>query len=130
MTPDERLTEVFDRGFTDGEGSLSQADRDLYLIQNFILEYEMSGLGGYFASILPDLDRIHATVEAMSARRMTSLAALLSEAAALFDGYTDPDPPTTWNDVLRRYDPADLLDELYDRINALDNYGLAESSIT
>ena len=44
-------------------------------------------------------------------------------------GYTDPDPPSTWNEVLRRYDPAERLNELGERIRTLDNYGLSKASI-
>jgi hypothetical protein len=56
------------------------------------------------------------------------LAALLNEAAQLFAGYSDPDPPTTWRDVLRRYDPTDRLTDVQHRIGALDNYGLGGAS--
>jgi hypothetical protein len=130
MTPDERLTEVFDRGFNHGEDVLSRADHELFLIQEFILDYEMSALGGYFSNRLPDLDRIVSMVQAMKVCGLPSLAELLGEAVAIFNGYSDPDPPTTWSEVLQRYDPTNRLDELHDRIRALDNYGLADSSIT
>jgi hypothetical protein len=153
VTADERLTEVFDRGLREGVEALSPADRELFRIQDFILEYEMNGLSGYFYNRLPDLGEISAAVDAMRTHELRELAALLSEAARLFAGYADPDPPTTWGEavtadsdesdsgyadpdppttwceVLRRYDPTDRLSDLESRIGALDNYGLGESSI-
>ena len=100
------------------------ADRELFRIQDFIIDYEMGGLSGYFYNRLPDLTGIRAAVAAMRRHGMSELAALLDEAAGLFAGYTDPDPPSTWAEVCRRYDPAGRLDELGRRIGALDGYGL------
>ena len=111
MDPEERLAEVFDRGSRDGMDSLSAADRELYLIQDFLFEYEMGGLTTYFYNRLPDTDVILATIRAMSARRLTALVEILSEAADLFLGYVDPNPPTTWEEVLHRYDPTGRLQE-------------------
>ena len=67
MAPEERLADVFDRGLRDGVESLSAADRELYLIQDFLVEYEMGGLTTYFYNRLPDTDVIFASVRAMSA---------------------------------------------------------------
>ena len=124
MAAHDRLAEVFDRGLRDGVDALSTADRELFRIQDFIIEYEMGGLSGYFYNRLPDLDGIRAAVAAMRQHGLAELAALLGEAAALFAGYADPDPPTTWGEVRRRYDPVGRLVELDSRIGALDNYGL------
>jgi hypothetical protein len=120
----DQLAEVFDRALRDGVDALSPADRELFRIQDFVIEYEMGGLSAYFYNRLPDLDGIHSAVAAMRRHGLAELAALLGEAAGLFAGYTDPDPPTTWAEVCRRYDPAGRLDELHSRIGALDNYGL------
>ncbi len=60
----------------------------------------------------------------MQRHALPELAALLDEAVSLFAGYTDPNPPATWNEVCRQYDPAGRLNELDRRIGALDNYGL------
>ena len=128
MTFSERLAEVFDRGLSKGEEALSPSDRELFRIQDFIIEYEMGGLTTYFYNRLPDLDRIHAAVNAMRMHGLSELSVLFREAANLFHGYTDPDPPTTWGEVCQLYDPSGRLEELDVRIGALDNYGLSEVS--
>jgi hypothetical protein len=120
----DRLKEAFDRGQRDGIEALSPDDRGLFRIQDFIIGYEEGGLPGYFYNRLPDLDIIVETVSAMRRNGLTDLAALMSEAAGLFAGYTDPDPPTTWSKVCRHYDPAGRLDVLDKQIGSLDNYGL------
>ena len=129
MTADDRLTEVLDRGLRVGVDALSPLDRELFSIQDFIIDFEMDGLSGYFYNRLPDLGVILAAVAAMRRHGLPELAALLDEAAGLFAGYADPDPPTTWSEVLRRYDPAERLNELAKRIRTLDNYGLSKASI-
>jgi hypothetical protein len=101
----------------------------LFRIQDFIIEYEMGGLSAYLYNRLPDLEGIRAAVAAMRRNGLPELASLLDEAAGLFAGYIDPIPPSTWDDVLRRYDPAGRLHELQRRIAALDNYGLDGTSI-
>lgn len=127
MTTDDQLAEVFDRGLADGVDTLSFADRELFRIQDFIIEFEMNGLSGYFYNRLPDLCEIAATVEAMR-KHSPALAGLLYDAAQLFNEYTDPDPPTTWSNVLKRHDPTDRLCDVHDRIAALDSYGLSGQS--
>jgi hypothetical protein len=129
MTPSQRLADVFDRGLRDGVESLSAEERDLYLIQDFIIEQEMNGLSGYFYNRLPDLGHISSTVDAMRRHGLAALATYLNEALQLFQGYADPSPARKWSDVLRQYDPDKRLDTLADRISALDDYGLADSDI-
>jgi hypothetical protein len=129
MTPDERLTEIFDRGLREGVDFLTPTERDLYLIQDFIIEYEMNGLSGYFYNRLPDLLAITSAAQAMQRYGLTELSQILSEAAELFRGYADPEPPTTWRCVLQLYDPGDRLSQLSDRVVALRDYGLADSTI-
>jgi hypothetical protein len=124
VTIHDHLAEAFDRGLRDGVDALAPADRELFRIQDFIIEYELGGLSAYIYNRLPDLDGIHSAVVAMRRRGLLELAALLGEAAGLFAGYTDPEPPTTWGEVCRRYDPGGRLDELHSRIGGLDNYGL------
>lgn len=129
MIAHDQLAEVFDRGLRDGVDALCLAERELYRIQDFIIEYEIGGLSGYFYNRLPDLAGIHAAAAAMRRHGLTELAALLDEAASLFAGYTDRDPPTTWGEVRRGYDPTGRLDELDRRIGTLDNYGLGTAWI-
>jgi hypothetical protein len=129
MTVNLRLLEVFDRGLRDGVDTLTPADRELFRIQDFIIDFEMGGLSGYFYNRLPDLDGILAAVASMRRYGLPELATLVGEAAGLFAGYADPDPPSTWDEVRRRYDPVGRLDELDRLIGALDNYGLDSASI-
>ena len=129
MSPDDRLTEVFDRGIRNGVESLAPEERELYLIQDFIIEREQNGLSGYFYNRLPDVTQIQATIDAMRRHGLSALADLLGSALDLFREYEDPNPPTTWGEVLRRYDPSDHLDTINNQIRALNGYGLAESTI-
>ena len=129
MTADERLTEVFDRGLRDGVDSLSSIDRELFCIQDFIIEYEMNGMSGYFYNWLPDVGGILAAVAAMRKHGLPELASILGKAAELFVGYVDPDPPTTWEVVLRQYDPTNRLTDLEQVIRKIRGYGIAEMSI-
>lgn len=129
MTPDERLAEVFDRAVRNGMSSLSPVERELYLIEDFILEYEMNSLSGYFYNRLPDLQKIDATVASMRRHGLSRLATLVAEATELFRAYKEPDPPTTWNEVLRRFDPAGHLQRIDDAIRELGNYGLTDADI-
>ena len=124
MVLHDRLAEVFDRGLQEGVDALSPADRELFRIQDFIIEYEMGSLSGYFYNRLPDITGIQAAVMAMRQHGLSELAALLDDAAGLFVDYSDPDPPTTWDKVCEQYDPTGRLDELDKRIGALDNFGL------
>jgi len=129
MTSTERLTEVFDRGLRVGEQALNPTDLALFRIQDFIIEFEMGGLSGYLYNRLPDLLRIRHMVTAMRQFNLTELADLLDGAAELFAGYADPDPPCTWVEVCRRYDPSDKIARLEKRIAALKDFGLSGSTI-
>ncbi len=126
----ERLSAVFDQGLSKGIDSLSPNDREWYRIQEFIIEYEMGGLTSYFYNRLPDLDSIGETVAAMRKHGVAQLALLLGEAAELFRAYVEPNSATSWNDLLRQYDPTNRLDQLHEAIGALNDYGLNEAAIS
>jgi hypothetical protein len=128
MASDDRFAYAFERGHRDGFETLSPVDRDLYCIQDFILEFEMSGLSGFFYNRLPELDDIRATVAAMRKHGIFELASLLNEAADLFAEYTDPEVTTTWCEILRRFDPTNRLAALEQRIMALNDYGIGRAS--
>jgi len=98
-------------------------------VRQAILDFEMNGLSGYLYNLLPDIGRIRATADAMRRHDLTALARILGDALRLFESYVIPDPPTTWNAVLRRYDPEKRLDTLSDEIRFLDNYGIADCGI-
>jgi hypothetical protein len=129
LTPNERLTDVFERAMQIGVDRLSPVEQDLYLIQYFILELEMNGLSGLFYNRLPNLAQLLATVVAMRRQGLNDLADQLADALELFRDYVERDPPSTWNEVLHRYDPADRLKLIENRIMDLNDYGLSASHI-
>lgn len=129
MSPVQKLSDVFERALSEGLESFTKEERDLYLIQDFIIEQEMNGLHGYFYNRLPNPEQISSTVAAMRRFGLTDLATLLEEAFQLFKGYTQSDTALTWSEILRHYDPASRLDALGKKINALEDYGLANSRI-
>ena len=128
MTAKERFADLEARWLRDGFTSFSPTDHELFRILDFKHQYTDGGLSGYFYNRLPDLDDIQAVVALMRRYGLSELAALLGEAAALFSGYSDPDPPTTWEQTCQNYDPSGRLDELDGRIRELDNYGLGGTS--
>lgn len=129
MLPSDRLSEVFHRAISDGLESLSQEERALYLIQEFILENEMNGLSGYFYNRLSNPMHIASTVTAMRQYGLPDLAALVAEAFQKFEGYAVLDSTKIWSDILRQYDPENRLEALAKKIAALDDYGLKNSYI-
>jgi Domain of unknown function (DUF4375) len=129
MSPSQKLSEVFDRALNEGLESLSEKERELYLIQDFIIELEMNGMSGYFYNRLPNPEQISSTVAAMRRFGLRDLAALLDEAFQLFERYPQPDSATRWSEIVKQYDPANRLEAIGKRINALGDYGLANSCI-
>lgn len=130
MTPDDRLTEVFDRALRNGIDHLSPIDREHYRIQDFILELEMNSLSGYFYNRVSDLDAIHATVQAMHRHGLADLAGLLNEALHLFRNYVDPGEPFTWSQIMAQHDRSNRLRSIAEQIMVLKNYGLGDSNIS
>jgi hypothetical protein len=122
MLPSRRLSEVFDRGLRRGLESLAEEERELYRIQDFIIEQEMNGLSGYFYNRLPNREQISLPVKAMQRYGLPDLAALLNEALQLFEGCALPDAASKWSDILRRYDTESRLNVLGKKINALGDY--------
>jgi cell wall assembly regulator SMI1 len=52
------------------------------------------------------------------------LAVILAKGVALFKGYKDPDSPSTWGEILKKYDPKNQLDGLDTQIAELENFGI------
>ncbi len=124
MDLDDRREDVFNRGCDDDGASLRADDRPYYLAQKFILDYEMGSLTGYLYNTLPDLAAGRAQAEALAEIGLVDMSRILSAALELFADYKDPDPPSTWEDVLRQYDPGDRIAELDRDIRQLANYGI------
>jgi|LakMenEpi03Aug12_release.lakeMendotaPanAssembly.Ray.scaffolds.fasta_scaffold1047942_1 hypothetical protein len=130
MLPHERLSKVYDHALAVGIESLTNEERDLYLIQDFIIELEMGGLSGYFYNRLPLKNQIKAAVSAMRKYGLNELADLLSEAHQLFEDYSETDAAKTWTEILQRHDPRSRLAVIEKKIDAIQNYGVDGSSIT
>lgn len=129
MLPHEKLSEVYDRALSAGLDSLSVEERELYLIQDFIIELEVGGLSGYFYNRLPLKNHIQATISAMQTYETDELAELLNEAYQLFDTYSEADAASTWAEVLRRNDPGNRLAVIEESIEAIEDYGIEGSRI-
>jgi hypothetical protein len=129
MLPHKRLSEVYDRAMIAGLESLSVEERELYLVQDFIVELEVGGLSGYFYNRLPLRNHIHAAISAMRTFGIDELGELLNEAYQLFEAYSEADAASTWAEVLRRIDPGNRLAVIEKRIEAIDDYGIEGSRI-
>jgi hypothetical protein len=127
MKPTEdQLTAAYAKGITEGAENLVGADREYYLIQDFILEFENGLLSGFLYNRIPDFGEIRATVASMHTHGLIELSSILAEAVDLFSGYQEPDPPSTWRAVLQQYDPGGKLRDLENQIMKLQNYGLSQ----
>ena len=123
---DDQLTAAFEEATAGGPDHLSVENRDLYLIEDFILEWEDGGLAEVLYDCLPDFGLLKSTVDAMKRHGLTELAAILAQAVEIFGDYREMNPPSPWRAVLERYDPTGKLAELDARIRSLPNYGLAQ----
>lgn len=126
MDARDELTEAFDRGFREGLDSLNLRERELYLIQEFIIAYEMGGLSGFFYNQLPNVAAIAEIVRAMRTHGLVQVADLLEQAAALFQDGTWPEGLSTWDQVRSYCDPADQMTAIDRQIGMLDDFGLSE----
>lgn len=124
-----KLSRVFERALSSGVESLSSDERELYLIQDFIIELEMGGLSGYFYNRLPLNNQISAAIAAMRKYGLNELAGFLDEANQLLASGIESDPAQTWFEVLELRDQDNRLAAIEQSINALDNYGVGSSLI-
>ncbi len=130
MAPHEKLSRIYDRALSVGVESLSTDERELYLIQDFIIELEMGGLSGYFYNRLPIKGQIPGAVVAMRKYGLDELAELVGEALQIFGPYAESSSAKSWSEVLQQLDPGSRLAVIEERIDAIDNYGLHKSLIT
>jgi hypothetical protein len=77
---------------------------EILSVRQAILDFEMNVLSGCLYNQVRDTGRIRATADATRRHDLTALARILGDALRLFESYVIPDPPTTWNAVLRRHD--------------------------
>lgn len=130
MSAANRLSEAFERGLEIGIESLNENERELFLIQDFIIGFEMGGLSTYFYNRLPVSGRIEETIAAMRTHQLTKLAALLSRAIALFSNWDALARLETWGELLQHLDPTGQIAQIDKEIDLLNDYNLSESSIT
>ena len=121
------LTETFDRCFRLGIESLSPREQDLYRIQDFILEFEMNGLSGYFYNRILNIASIEKTIQAMLNSGMVDVANLLINALTLLKPYEGHDEQKTWSEVLATLDPTNQLSVLESNINKIPDYGFKQN---
>ncbi len=124
MITENELTEAFDKALIKGPENLDGRDRQLYLIQDFILEWENGAFTGYLYNKIPDWKYINETISAMKTHGLTDLSNIVKEAVDLFQNYEEPYPTTTWSGVLKLYDPSGKLQDLDGKCKNLTNYGI------
>lgn len=119
-----KLKKAFENGANDDGASLPISEISYYLSWKFILDWEMEGLKGYFYNALPDLNSTKDQINALRSINLIDMANILNEAYQLFKAYKKTEEKTTWELVLAQYDPNNKLEDLDNRISALDNYGI------
>ena len=124
MITDEELTDAIDKAMAICPDNLHGRNRELYLIQDFILEWENGSFSGYLYNKIPNFSHIHETISAMNTHGLNELSQILSEVISFFKTYEEPVPATTLEFVLKQYDPSGKLDTLDSLVNTLDNYGI------
>jgi hypothetical protein len=121
----EELSDAWRQGCDAGFESLDRKARELYRIQDFILNFESGGLEYNWT---PEWDRFEETIAAMRSRGLARLAALVAEMYAILrrqDAIGEGEAEV-WYDVLAIIDPECRLDELNDMISHLDDFGIPE----
>ena len=120
----DQLNEAFEKATVEGPDYLAGTDRDFYLIQDFILEWEEGALSEFLYDSIPDFDLLHETIVSMKRHGLSNLAAFLAEAVDLFKDYQETNPVTLWRATVERHDPTHKLADLDEKIRQLPNFGL------
>lgn len=129
MSPHEKLSNAFDKALNAGIESLSADEKDLYFIQDFIIELEMGGLSGYLYNRLAITNHVSSTISAMRTYGLSEMAELLAEANQLFPPQAKADFANTWAEVVRRHDPGNRLALIEGMIENIEDYGIPSSRI-
>ncbi len=125
------LAEVFDRGLRKDE-KLTRRERELFLIQDFILSTEMGGLSGFLYNSCSKRGRLDATAKAMEKYEVKPLVPITRELATRFHGWRARSKKAqTWEETQRTCISDARLDVLeYKLTKASDKgYGLERSRI-
>ncbi len=126
MSPKNILAEIFDRAMKHGPETLSNDERELYLIQDFIIEFEMGGLTNYLYNRSAIPGHIPSTIRSMQKYRLLDLARILTATSELFSAVQSESSSGTWSEMLDRCDPDGQLAANEQRINDLVNYGMQD----
>lgn len=130
VRPRELLSAVFDRGLSKGERVLTRLERQLFLIQDFIIETEMGGLSGYLYNRVSHRGRLAATATAMELHDVRLLASIVRELQQRFVGRRSR-WGETWDDVCQRHISDKRLAALDARLDRAreHGYGLERSRL-
>lgn len=133
LSVNQLLSEVFDRGLAKGEEKLAAKDLELFLIWDFVIEYEMGGLTGFLYNRVSNPGRIDATARALRKYEVEPLAKVAEELARRFRSWTnsDDDWGETWDEVRTRHISDARLERLEDQLTRAGEkgYGLRESKL-
>ena len=123
IRPDQVLSAVFDKGLSNGT-AITRVERQLFLIQDFIIETEMGGLSGYLYNRLSHRGRLAATANALELHDVRLLAPIARELQRRFAGHRSH-AGETWDDVCRRHVSDARLAVLEARLDAARSKGYA-----
>jgi hypothetical protein len=128
------LREIFDRGLTKGEEKLSPKDLELFLIWDFVIEYEMGGITGFLYNRVSRPGRIDATARALRKYEVEPLAKVAEELSRRFRSWRNSDDAwgETWDEVRTRHISDARLAQLEDQLTRAGEkgYGIHESKLT
>lgn len=97
----EVLTEVFDRGLRK-DAKLTRRERELFLIQGFIIDTELGGLSGFLYNVCGKRGRLAAIANALEKYDVKLLAPIARELATRFHGWrARTKKRATWEEAQR-----------------------------
>jgi len=133
LSVNQLLSEVFDRGLTKGEEKLSPEDLELFLIWDFVIEYEMGGLTGFLYNRVNRPGRIDATARALRKYEVEPLAKVAEELSRRFRFWKNNDDASseTWDEARTRHISDARLERLEDQLTRAGEkgYGVRESKL-
>jgi hypothetical protein len=130
-TASQLLSDIFDRGLRK-DARLTRRERELFLIQSFIIDTEMGGLSGFLYNAHSKRGRLEATANALEKYDVKPLAPIARELAKRFHGWrARTKQAQTWEEVLAVCVSDARLALLEERLSnaAHRDYGLERSRV-